>query len=566
MIIETRSGSRYHYDVRSNRINVAEDNKLQESIVPVVFDEVKPISALPNIDTFVIEFTQQCNMRCTYCCYGGSYEGNRTHSSKIMAEAVLSSTIDFIKKNKVQDRKLTVVLYGGEPLTRFSTIIEYVKRIKSEFDDVDIVISTNGLLLESEQKVQWLIEQGIYLNVSLDGMEKFHDESRKDINGNPTFVRVHSNLSKIRETDKAYFMSHVNLLVCVSRLEHLLPISEFWGRDSLLRDKAPYLISGISRCSIEDYNLDVSEALTALHGLMDFYASNRNNVFARTYFAQIVDPIIDRNIFDLEPKLTPLACLPYNNRCFIDCDGNIGVCEKTADIFRIGTLERGWDFDVIRNAIESLANVKRFRCASCENLRFCQMCFTNHGFDEKRWDADCEWQKKWERISITIALEMVEENLIYSEDASKCSLRPIVENDKAALYRLMSNSNIVRYLDGVQIPDDFEDFLRFFLLISEINASFAHPTLLAIVDEMSDLIGVVGIDDIIDDVANLFFLLEDGHWGNGIMTAMLAEYLERYVPKDVNRITTHINPDNKAALALMSKFETIEVDTSPYTF
>ena len=139
MIIETRSGSRYHYDMRSNRINVAEDNKLQESIVPVVFDEVKPISALPNIDTFVIEFTQQCNMRCTYCCYGGSYEGNRTHSSKIMAEAVLSTTIDFIKKNKVQDRKLTVVLYGGEPLTRFSTIIEYVKRIKSEFDDVDIV-------------------------------------------------------------------------------------------------------------------------------------------------------------------------------------------------------------------------------------------------------------------------------------------------------------------------------------------------------------------------------------------------------------------------------------------
>lgn len=566
MIIETRSGSRYHYDMRSNRINVAEDNKLQESIVPVVFDEVKPISALPNIDTFVIEFTQQCNMRCTYCCYGGSYEGNRTHSSKIMAEAILSSTIDFIKKNKVQNRKLTIVLYGGEPLTRFPAIKLYVERIRKEFEGADIIISTNGLFLDSEQMVQWLISQGIFLNVSLDGMKQFHDESRRDITGNPTFVRIHSNLSKLKDLDEAYFQSHVNLLVCVKRLEDLLPISKFWGRDNLLRSKSPYLISGISKSSIEDYNLDESEALSILHNLMDFYSRNRDNIFARTYFAQIIDPIIDRDIFDLEQKHTTLACLPYNNRCFIDCDGNIGICEKTPDTFRIGTLERGWDFDVIRNAIESLANVKKSRCASCEHLRFCQMCFTNHGFDEKRWDADCEWQKKWERISITIALEMVEENLIYSEDASKCSLRPIVENDKASLYRLMSNSNIVRYLDGVQIPDDFEDFLRFFLLISEINAKFAYHTLLAIVDEMSDLIGVVGIDDITDDVANLFFLLEDGHWGKGIMTAMLAEYLERYLPKDVNRITTHINPDNKAALALMSKFEIIEVDASPYTF
>lgn len=161
---------------------------------------------------------------------------------------------------------------------------------------------------------------------------------------------------------------------------------------------------------------------------------------------------------------------------------------------------------------------------------------------------------------------MVEENLIESDDALKCSLRPIVEDDKASLYRLMSNPNVMRYLDGVQIPDSLEDYLGFFLLISEINANIAHLTLLAIVDEMSDLIGVVGIGDITDDVANLFFLLEDGHWGKGIMTAMLAEYLERDVPKDVKRIVAHINPDNKAALALMSKFETIEVDTSPYTF
>ena len=45
------------------------------------------------------------------------------------------------------------------------------------------------------------------------------------------------------------------------------------------------------------------------------------------------------------------------------------------------------------------------------------------------------------------------------------------------------------------------------------------------------------------------------------MTALLADYLEKYVPPDVRSITTHINPDNEAALKLANKFTTIKVST-----
>lgn len=186
MIIETRSDSRDQYDMRSNRISAAEDYNTRGFREELVFDEVKLVSALPNIDTFIIEFTQQCNMRCSYCCYGGAYKGNRTHSSKTMSINVLNSTIDFIIANRVADRKLTVVLYGGEPLTRFPDVKEYVGRLRAEFEDADIVISTNGLLLS--EAVQWLIANDIYLNVSIDGMESLHDVSRRDIAGNPTFI------------------------------------------------------------------------------------------------------------------------------------------------------------------------------------------------------------------------------------------------------------------------------------------------------------------------------------------------------------------------------------------
>ncbi len=558
MVITTNSGSRYHYDMHSNEINIDTGEK-NPSFRPVQFGAIETVSFLPCIDTFILELTRDCNFRCSYCCYSGKYDGARSHSSVAMTKPIIDEAIRFIADAKAKDKGLNIVFYGGEPLLRFNLIQYFLQKAVIFLpDDTSYSISTNGSLLSDDELLSWIVENDISLNLSYDVLE---NSGRRYKNGKPSLADVNKILQRIRLVYPEYWETKVNLLVTFSNISQLLEIAKAWGSNAILRGKAPHLISGVAPCTIGDYSIDEGQILMTLRNLMDYYSHNRENIFIKTYFEQLCSPIVERQVYELPDNYSPLVCLPNNSRCFIDAEGNIGICEKTSDNLRLGSIKKGWDFGCINHAVSKLARERIDRCSHCEYFRLCKTCFTNYFYDSSRWNADCQWQQKWNRIILTLSLELLENNLFESEYVERCSLREVTEKDIPAIYRIMSNPRVMRYVDGVEPFKTFEDSLSFFLLISEINRNFAQPALLAIVDEKSDLIGVVGIDDITYDAANLFFLLDEGYWGKGIMTALLADYLEKYVPPDVRSITTHINPDNEAALKLANKFTTIKVST-----
>lgn len=558
MVITTSSGSRYHYDMHSNEININAGEK-NPSFRPVKFGAIETISSLPCIDTFILELTRDCNFRCSYCCYNGKYDGVRSHSSVAMTQSTIDEAIRFIADARAKDKGLNIVFYGGEPLLRFNLIQYFLQKAVIVLpDDTSYSISTNGSLLSDDEILSWIVENDFSLNLSYDVIE---NSGRRYKNGKPSLTDVNKILQRISLVDPEYWETKVNLLVTFSDISQLLEIAKTWGRNVILRGKAPHLISGVAPCTIGDYLIEEDKILMTLRDLMDYYSHNRENIFIKTYFEQLCSPIIERQVYELPDNYSPLVCLPNNARCFVDAEGNIGICEKTSDDLRFGSLQKGWDYSRINHAVSKLARERIDRCSHCEYFRLCKTCFTNYFYDSERWHVDCQWQQKWNRIILTLSLELLEKNLFDSEYAERCSLREITEEDIPSIFRIMSNPRVMQYVDGVESLKNFEDSLRFFLFISEINRNFARPTLLAIVDEKSDLIGVVGIDDITDDVANLFFILDESHWSKGIMTAVLAEYLEKCVPPDVRSITTHINPDNEAALKLANKFTTIKVST-----
>lgn len=565
MVIATSSGNRYCYEIKSNRIDVFNEGDVSPVMSSIVFGEVENVERFPNIDTFILELTQNCNFRCSYCCYGGNYDGNRTHLSKVMSKETLNEAISFIAKHRIHERRLNIVFYGGEPTLYPDKIKHFVVRAKGILSqDTDYTISTNGSRLLDDNFLDWCVEHDFTLNISYDGTSQ-SELKRVNKNGCNTQQEVLNILEQIKTEYPEYWDSKVNILVTLPDIHHLKPLAIEWSRSWVLRGKAPYLISGVSPCKLSDYAIDEEDTKSVLRDLMDFYAHNRDNLFAKTYFDLLCTPILDRPIFPLPDKHTHLVCLPFNNRCFINADGELGICEKTPDKLRLGDVSNGWDYDKVNEAISYMAEQREGRCADCELFRFCKTCFTNFYYDAERWKTDCEWQKCWNKITLITSLELLENKLLDTEASAECYLREIEDKDIPSIYCIRSNPQVMRYLDGVQIFKDFEDSLRFYLFISEINVNFATPLLSAISNRYDRMIGIVGIDEIFDDVCNLFFLLEEDYWGNGIMTAMLAEYLAKRVPRDVKRITTHINPLNKAALTLMSKFETIEVSTSPCT-
>ena len=51
-----------------------------------------------NLSRITLQVTQNCNLRCAYCVYSGSYN-NRMHNNKRMDVQTAKKALDFLKKH-----------------------------------------------------------------------------------------------------------------------------------------------------------------------------------------------------------------------------------------------------------------------------------------------------------------------------------------------------------------------------------------------------------------------------------------------------------------------------------
>lgn len=107
-----------------------------------------------------IDVTTKCNLRCKHC-----------RTNEIVHELSLDEIKTIVKKCK-EFKPRGVFISGGEPLTR-NDIVDVIKETKKLAPIT--ILNTNSLLL-TEEKLQELIDAGLnYIQVSLDGIEKYHD-------------------------------------------------------------------------------------------------------------------------------------------------------------------------------------------------------------------------------------------------------------------------------------------------------------------------------------------------------------------------------------------------------
>lgn len=172
------------------------------------------------IRTLTVNTTEQCNLRCTYCYYGGGYDGTRAHNDRRLARSTLRAAIDRFLEHHEETRGLqrAVYLFGGEPLLNFTVVREAVLYTKAEADrrgldigNVIFQVATNGIPLR-EEVVEFLVEHGVHVNVSIDGPT--HDQHRVDRRGRGTLALVTERLESLLTAHPAYFETHVGL-VCV---------------------------------------------------------------------------------------------------------------------------------------------------------------------------------------------------------------------------------------------------------------------------------------------------------------------------------------------------------------
>lgn len=334
----------------------------------------------------ILQVTQQCNLRCSYCTYSGIYEGNRTHSANRMSFETAKKAIDFFFCHSIDNASLPIGFYGGEPLLEFDLIVKCVEYIeeKNEGKEIQFGLTTNGTLLEGE-RARYLVEHNFDISISLDGSQKEHDACRKFPDGSGSFELV---IKRVEEMFKLYpdytktkvkFFTTVNPYMDLGCVLNYFDSSELIDRSALLYNTmVPVNLKEEALYQKSYYlvrNYEYVRMLFALAGKLEETYMNRLVARDADQIAQLWKSVHSKR------PLKPFAfqagsCMPGILRLFIRYDGGFYPCERVnenLDYYKIGCIEDGFYLERMKNLL-NIGKLTEDECKKCWNLRRCVMC------------------------------------------------------------------------------------------------------------------------------------------------------------------------------------------------
>lgn len=408
-------------------------------------------SAMPEVCMFIIAMTDRCNLRCTYCCYSGEYEGNHAHGSQTLCEGDLQAIYEFIDGMAIT-KPIRISFYGGEPLVNYPLVQYAIQEGQQRWrDDVNFSVSTNGTLL-TEERIDWLVNHGVELAISIDGTQPFHDAHRVDVKGNGSYAKVRNALAYLRNGGTACQSPKVVLMMTLPSVSTLLPIAQAWHEDEVLRHYAPTHISGLTPNFSKGVGKEEWELLkTQYIQLLDAYEQHPEWSVLQIFFNEMVSFWKNRPVFEVSES-TPLStCMPVNTKLYIDTNLQLAVCEKFNDRFRIGSISDGIDWHKANEMVKEYYIKRENRCACCPAVRMCNMCLTSIAYTDDQWDTLCHNERLYHQLHMFLFCEMAERGMLTKPSvptlqSEHCTLSSIAENDIAALRAIFSDADTQRYL------------------------------------------------------------------------------------------------------------------------
>jgi uncharacterized protein len=161
--------------------------------------------------TLVLMLTYSCNLACRYC-YEDREEGcmpqaRMDGASREMSPDAVRESVRFLLDHSGESRKISIVLFGGEPLLRFPLLRAAVHEARAMADargkEISFSITTNGTLLTREI-AGFLKENGISVCVSIDGPREIHDANRPYASGRGSYDDVERGIAHLMENRNGY--------------------------------------------------------------------------------------------------------------------------------------------------------------------------------------------------------------------------------------------------------------------------------------------------------------------------------------------------------------------------
>lgn len=338
-----------------------------------------------NVELLILQVTQNCNFRCGYCVYSGSYV-NRVHTNKRMSLETAKRAVDFYYDHCKNAKSVQIGFYGGEPLLEIETIKEIVEYSKVLFRGKDLTfnMTTNASLLD-EDKIDFLATNDFNLTISLDGPEEVQNSGRKfagSLKG--TYQKVIDNISKIEERHPNY-IKNVSFNAVLGTDNNFLDSSDFFTYN-YRPDNLVTSVNVSDKDALNPIMYSDEFRINYFYEVFKSYLWGLNRIeeqdvskLVRLYIKTIKTDIHDRLQLNTVrgAKCHPSGpCLAGVNRLFVTVDGNFFPCERvneTSAAYNIGNLDEGFWYDKSYELL-NIGKLTEKECRECWAINFCNCC------------------------------------------------------------------------------------------------------------------------------------------------------------------------------------------------
>lgn len=335
----------------------------------------------------VLQITQNCNLRCEYCAYSGSYK-NRIHSNKRMTFEVAAKAIDFVISHSEEAEQFYIGFYGGEPLLEFPLIkrcVDYANR-QCEGRKIKYHLTTNATLLYKEI-VEYLMENDFDVLISLDGPEPIHDKYRKfAASSKGSYQQVMESINEIRKISQDYFKNHIRFNAVLDYESSFEDVACFFTNGDLF-EKDMWQLSEISTryiCDVKSVSDTYIEEYE--YALFKYYLYKLKRIKKTSgtifngqfeYLKRFMERFETLKQTELPPKWHHGGpCVPGIVRLFVDTDGKMFPCERVSEVSEIaciGNVYDGWNYENILQML-NLEKATSEKCRNCWAYQYCTTC------------------------------------------------------------------------------------------------------------------------------------------------------------------------------------------------
>lgn len=340
-----------------------------------------------SLNRLTLQVTQNCNFRCKYCVYSGSYH-NRVHNNKRMDWDMAKAALDFLKSHSTNSSELNISFYGGEPLLEIDLIKKCVDYCHEIFKRKKVMfnLTTNASLL-SDNIIKYFDKEKFSVMISLDGPREIHDKNRTFADGERgTYDIVIERINRIKNIAPD-LLTRITLNAVLDNENDFSAIKQYFEKEALVKDIF------VSTNYVNDTNR--KEVIVYNNGL-NYIEICRENFVGLMYLMKRVSrdkvsKLVVRNLADIEEKIEKRTvsrqvmqainhpggpCLPGVQRPFVNAYGKLFPCEReneTCEEMCIGNIFDGFDKQAVKRLL-NIGKITEEKCKKCWAFNFCNQC------------------------------------------------------------------------------------------------------------------------------------------------------------------------------------------------